>query len=124
MTKARYGVLTMSDKGSRGEREDRSGQVIRDAVLALGGEVAVYEIVPDEKERIQEKLVAWCDERGISLHSFAWRPEHATAGLARDALYLLRPDTYVALAEPSGTPEAVDRYCAERGIQLGARPGR
>ena len=30
---------------------------------------------------------------------FAWRSEHETAGLARDALYLLRPDTYVALAD-------------------------
>jgi molybdopterin adenylyltransferase len=62
MTKARYGVLTISDKGSRGEREDRSGRIIQDVVLELGSEVAVYEIVPDEKDRIQEKLVIWCDE--------------------------------------------------------------
>ena len=36
------------------------------------------------------------------LHSFGWRSEYETAGLARDALYLLRPDTYVALAEDLG----------------------
>jgi 2-polyprenyl-6-methoxyphenol hydroxylase-like FAD-dependent oxidoreductase len=65
-------------------------------------------------------LAAWCAEHDVPLHVFAWRLEHGRADLARDALYLLRPDTYVALAEPSGTPEAVDRYCAERGIQLGA----
>ena len=35
----------------------------------------------------------------MPLHVFAFAPEHAAAGLTRDALYLLRPDTYVALAE-------------------------
>ena len=65
-------------------------------------------------------LLAWCDERGISLHSFAWRPEHAAAGLARDALYLLRPDTYVALADSAGAPSALDRYFADRNIQIRA----
>ena len=67
MAAARYAILTMSDKGSRGEREDRSGKVIQDIVAELGGEVAAYEIVPDERERIQEKLVAWCDELGADV---------------------------------------------------------
>ena len=52
--------------------------------------------------------------------SSTWRPEHGAAGLARDALYLLRPDTYVALADAAGSPEAIARYCAERGIMPGA----
>jgi 2-polyprenyl-6-methoxyphenol hydroxylase-like FAD-dependent oxidoreductase len=65
-------------------------------------------------------LLAWCDERGISLHSFAWRPEHAAAGLAQDALYLLRPDTYVALADSAGEPSVLDRYFAERNIEIRA----
>ena len=65
------------------------------------------------------ELVAWCAERGVPLHVFDWRPEHGAAGLARDALYLLRPDTYVALADVSGVPKALDRYCAARGLQLG-----
>jgi molybdopterin adenylyltransferase len=60
--RARYAVLTISDKGSRGEREDLSGQVIMEAVAEVGGEVEVYDIVPDEAERIQEKLVAWADQ--------------------------------------------------------------
>lgn len=67
MAAARYAILTMSDKGSRGEREDRSGKVIQDVVAELGGEVAAYEIVPDERERIQEKLVTWCDELGVDV---------------------------------------------------------
>jgi hypothetical protein len=55
----------------------------------------------------------------VPLHVFDWRPKHETAGLARDALYLMRPDTYVAVADASGVPDILDRYCAERGLQLG-----
>ena len=47
-----------------------------------------------------------------------WRTEHEAAGLARDAIYLLRPDTYVAHADASGAPDALDGYCADRGIRL------
>ena len=46
-----------------------------------------------------------------------WRSEYEIAGLARDALYLLRPDTYVALADGSGAADALDRYFAGHGIQ-------
>ena len=62
-------------------------------------------------------LSAWCAGHGVPLHVFDWRSEHEAAGLARDAIYLLRPDTYVALTDPSGTPDALDRYCADRGIR-------
>ena len=64
------------------------------------------------------ELVAWCAAQNVPLHIFEWRSEYAIAGLARDALYLLRPDTYVALADGSGATSALDRYFAERGIQL------
>ena len=70
------------------------------------------------------ELVAWCADHDISLHVFDWRSEHEAAGLVRDALYLLRPDTYVALADLSGAPGIIDRYCAERHIQLGVRSFR
>jgi 2-polyprenyl-6-methoxyphenol hydroxylase-like FAD-dependent oxidoreductase len=66
-----------------------------------------------------EALRSWCDEHGLTLQTFEWRPEYERAGLARDAVYLLRPDTYVALAEPSGSPEALERYAAERQITFG-----
>ena len=62
-------------------------------------------------------LSAWCAGHGMPLHVFDWRLEHEAAGLARDAIYLLRPDTYVALTDPSGTPDALDRYCADGGIR-------
>lgn len=67
MATARYAILTISDKGFRGEREDRSGQVIREVVDQLGGDVAAYEIVPDERDRIREKLKAWADELAVDV---------------------------------------------------------
>jgi 2-polyprenyl-6-methoxyphenol hydroxylase-like FAD-dependent oxidoreductase len=65
-------------------------------------------------------LSAWCASHGVPLHVFHWRSEHEAAGLVRDATYLLRPDTYVALADASGAPGALDRYCADHGITLTA----
>jgi 2-polyprenyl-6-methoxyphenol hydroxylase-like FAD-dependent oxidoreductase len=61
-------------------------------------------------------LVAWCEARNIPLTIFAWDEAHAEAGLARDALYLLRPDTYIALADASGAVAAVDGYCNDLGL--------
>jgi 2-polyprenyl-6-methoxyphenol hydroxylase-like FAD-dependent oxidoreductase len=62
-------------------------------------------------------LAAWCGRQNVPLHVFSWRSEYEAAGLARDALYLLRPDSYVALAEAAGAPDALDRYFANQGIQ-------
>ena len=61
-------------------------------------------------------LVDWCEQQRVPLHVFPWRTEYEAAGLARDALYLLRPDTYVALVEARGAAEALDGYFKERGI--------
>lgn len=54
------GILTVSDKGSRGEREDLSGPAIREMVAKIGA-VVKYEIVPDEQPVIAEKLIEWAD---------------------------------------------------------------
>jgi 2-polyprenyl-6-methoxyphenol hydroxylase-like FAD-dependent oxidoreductase len=71
------------------------------------------------------ELTSWCSAHYVPLHVFDWRSEHEAAGLARDAVYLLRPDTYVALADTSGDPNTLNHYCAEQGIQLlGADGGR
>src|SRR5437588_5436097 len=67
------------------------------------------------------ELAKWCADHNLDLHVFPWKAQHGAAGLARDALYLLRPDTYLALADASGRPDAIDRYCAERGLGLAAR---
>jgi 2-polyprenyl-6-methoxyphenol hydroxylase-like FAD-dependent oxidoreductase len=63
------------------------------------------------------ELAAWCAAQNLPLHVFDWRSAHEVAGLGRDALYLLRPDTYVALADGAGAPNALERYFADQGIQ-------
>ena len=64
------------------------------------------------------ELARWCTDHHVDLQVFDWTPQHEAAGLARDALYLLRPDTYVAVADTSGAPEVVNRYCAQRRLRL------
>lgn len=55
------GVITASDKGARGEREDLSGPAIRELVTAAGGETLRYLVLPDEIDLIAETLAAWAD---------------------------------------------------------------
>lgn len=52
----RVAVLTLSDKGSKGEREDLSGPMIGEMLKGIGAEVSYYEVLPDEKELIKERL--------------------------------------------------------------------
>ena len=66
------------------------------------------------------ELRKWCSEHNIPLHIFDWRSDYERAGLARNALYLLRPDTYVALADATGAPAASARYFIEHQLRLGA----
>jgi hypothetical protein len=66
------------------------------------------------------ELTAWCAAHNVQLQIFDWRSEYGAAGLARDALYLVRPDTYVALADGSGAAGSVARYFADQGIELAA----
>lgn len=61
------GIITVSDKGSRGERKDESGAVIRDLLCGIGAQVIRYEIVPDERETISARLIEWADGAGIDL---------------------------------------------------------
>jgi len=55
------GILTISDRGSRGERQDKSGEAIREIFSSMDVRIANYDIVPDEKELVVEKLVNWAD---------------------------------------------------------------
>jgi 2-polyprenyl-6-methoxyphenol hydroxylase-like FAD-dependent oxidoreductase len=66
-------------------------------------------------------LRAWCADHDIPLHVFRWRSEYEAAGLARDALYLLRPDSYVALADGSGAVDGLLHYFGDHDIRLAPR---
>lgn len=63
----RMAILTTSDKGARGEREDTSGAAIRELMEPLGVEVAIYRVVQDERDEISSVLRAWSDTGGLDL---------------------------------------------------------
>ncbi len=65
----RVGVLTVSDRSARGDREDLGGPAVARAVLASlpAAEVAARAIVPDERERITAILTHWADALGLNL---------------------------------------------------------
>jgi molybdenum cofactor synthesis domain-containing protein len=62
-----FGVLTMSDKGSRGEREDTSGPYLLKTLSELGYKQSAYTIIPDRVELIKETLIAWVDDEHVDL---------------------------------------------------------
>ncbi|MBE3587419.1 MAG: molybdopterin adenylyltransferase [Thermoanaerobacteraceae bacterium] len=63
----RVGILTASDRGSRGEREDKSADVIREMVAAIDGEVVAYRLVPDDLEVLKENLITMVDRDRLDL---------------------------------------------------------
>jgi len=63
----RAAIITLSDKGSKGEREDESGMIIREMILSMGASVSHYEVLPDEKPGIVEVLSRLSDSGTIDL---------------------------------------------------------
>ncbi len=60
-------VLTVSDKGSRGEREDTSGDALEEALRELGASAVQRAMVPDEADQIAAELRRWADETPVNL---------------------------------------------------------
>src|SRR5262245_32535605 len=58
----RAGILTASDRCSRGEREDGSGELLKALVETLPVEIGAYEIVSDDTEKIRRTLIRMADE--------------------------------------------------------------
>lgn len=61
------GIVTVSDKASRGEREDLGGPAIREVMLAAGAAIGEYVVVPDERARIAAEIRRLADERRLDL---------------------------------------------------------
>lgn len=60
-------VVTLSDKGANGQREDKSGPTICDIVKEAGWDVVETLLLPDEKEQIKKELIRLCDQRQVNL---------------------------------------------------------
>lgn len=63
----RVGVITLSDKGSRGERVDESGPIICNKMKSMGYDVVEYIVLPDTKKRIEVELIRLADGRQVDL---------------------------------------------------------
>ena len=61
------GILTISDKGWRGQRRDDSGMAIKDSLSLLDSQLARYEVIPDEVEVIADKLSQWADDGSVDV---------------------------------------------------------
>lgn len=61
------GVLTISTSGAQGNREDTSGQAIRDILTDDGFEVVRSEIIPDDYDTIAAKMAEWADSPDVNL---------------------------------------------------------
>ena len=64
---ATLGVLTSSDLGARGQREDISGELIKHALGMPAYELLRYTVVPDDPQAIQKRLLGWSDDDGLDL---------------------------------------------------------
>ena len=63
----RCGVLTLSDKGARGERDDTSGPELQTMLRAAGFSLAEYRIIADEQRLIEDTLTEWADSLQLDL---------------------------------------------------------
>ncbi len=99
----KVGILILSDKGSRGEREDLSGEQIRQ-LLGPEFQVEYYQVIPDEKELIIEQLKHACDNLLLDLL--------LTSGGTGFALRDVTPEATKAVIEKEvpGIPEAIRYY--------------
>jgi molybdopterin adenylyltransferase len=61
------GIVTISDTASRGEREDLSGQAIKDNLHRFGGTLRHYEIIPDEQDIISQTLIHLVDDMHLDV---------------------------------------------------------
>src|SRR5512142_1568296 len=63
----RFGVLTVSDRSSRGERPDSSGPALVERIQAQGWQVARQDIVPDDIDILRQTLTTWVDGRTLDI---------------------------------------------------------
>lgn len=62
-----FGILTISDKGAKGERYDGSGAAIQDRIAIMDGRVVRYDIIPDEVDIIRRRLIEWADAGDVDV---------------------------------------------------------
>jgi hypothetical protein len=80
------------------------------ALAAMNWQMHVYGVPGPE-------LQALSDRRKIPLHVFAWQAAMKNAGLRKNAVYLVRPDGYIGLADAQGRAAAISAYLDKNKIK-------
>lgn len=92
----RVGILTVSDRASRGEYEDKSGPAVAAALPADRFAVALAAVVPDDAKTISRTLSRWCDEYGcdviLTTGGTGFAPRDITPEATRAVLERLAPN--------------------------------
>ncbi|MCI5165948.1 MAG: MogA/MoaB family molybdenum cofactor biosynthesis protein [Candidatus Electrothrix sp. GM3_4] len=107
------GVLTLSDKGAKGEREDTSGPLLKKLLTEQGFSVTAYQIIPDQQDLIKATLIKWVDEKGIDLivttGGTGVSPSDRTPEATRQVIDLEIPGIAEAMRQASfaKTPQAI-----------------
>ena len=63
----RFGILTISDRSSRGERVDSSGPALERLIQAEGWSVTRQSLLPDDESAIRELLISWVDSAELDV---------------------------------------------------------
>jgi molybdenum cofactor synthesis domain-containing protein len=100
-------VLTISDKCSKGQREDTSGKIAQEIIKQLPAEIVKYEIIPDEPDLIKEKLIDYSDNLKLDLVL----TNGGTGFTARD--FTPEATKEVIEREAPGIPEAMRVSCLQ-----------
>lgn len=100
----RVAILTASDKGSAGEREDKSGMLIRELLEAKGYQIVFYKVLPDDRNQLAETMKQICDQHQTDLllttGGTGFSPRDCTPEATLDIAEKLVP----------GIPEAIRAY--------------
>ncbi len=104
MDRYTVGIITASDKGFAGEREDVSGRRIKELLSSETYEVVSYRVLPDEREQLERELLRLADECRVNLV--------LTTGGTGFSVRDVTPEATLAVAERSapGIAEAIRGY--------------
>ena len=99
---ARIAILTCSDAGARGERQDTSGDMLASRLQAAGHEISARALCPDHRDVIAAQLRAWCDSGAASIvittGGTGLSPRDVTPEATRDVMERDVPGLPLALA--------------------------
>ncbi len=109
----RFGILTISDRSSRGERSDASGPALAEAVAAQGWQIVESGLIPDEAQAIRQQLRTWADSNRfdvlLTTGGTGFSPRDVTPEATRAVIERLTPglDEAMRAASLKVTPHAM-----------------